>query len=91
MKKLKFRLDRTLLETIYAAFIRPLIEYGDVIWDNCTLNEKQEPDKTQNEAARIATGATRLVSIAVLYKDWIRWKRDKQITSLPCFIKCPTK
>ena len=32
MRKLK--LDRKYLETIYTAFIRPLIEYGDVIWDN---------------------------------------------------------
>ena len=72
MRKLKFRLDRKSLETIYTAFIRPLIEYGDVIWDNCTLYEKQELDKIQNEAARIATGATRLVSIAILYKE-IGW------------------
>ena len=35
MRKLKFKLDRKSLETIYKAFIRPLIEYGDIIWDNC--------------------------------------------------------
>ena len=69
MRKLKFRLDRKSLETIYTAFIRPLIEYGDVISDNCTLYEKQELDKIQNEAAGIATGATRLVSLANLYKE----------------------
>ena len=36
MRKLKFQLDRKSLETIYIVFIRPLLEYGDVIWDNCT-------------------------------------------------------
>ena len=72
MGKIKFRLDRKSLETIYIAFITSLIEYGDVIWDNLTLYEKQELDKIQNEAARIATGATRLVSIAILYKE-IGW------------------
>ena len=71
MRKLKFRLTRKSLETIYTAFIRPLTEYGDVIWDNCTLYEKRELDKLQNEAARNATGA-RLVSVANLYKE-IGW------------------
>ena len=36
MRKLKFKLDRKSLETIYIAFIRSLLEYGDAIWDNCT-------------------------------------------------------
>ena len=51
MRKLKFKLDRKSLEIIYMVFIRPLLEYADVIWDNCTLYEKQELDKIQNEAA----------------------------------------
>ena len=62
MRKLKFKLDRKCLEIIYTAFIRPLLEYGDVIWNNCTLQDKYELDKIQNEAARIATGTTKLVS-----------------------------
>ena len=56
MRKLKFKLDHKSLETIYIAFIRPLHEYGDVIWDDCTQYEKNEFDKIQNEAARISTG-----------------------------------
>ena len=35
MRKLKFKLDRKSPEIIYTAFIRPILEYGDVIWDNC--------------------------------------------------------
>ena len=69
MRKLKFKLDRKSLEIIYIAFIRPLLEYGDIIWDNCTQYEKNELDKIQNEAARIATGTTKLVSIHVLYSE----------------------
>ncbi|MCG8049353.1 MAG: reverse transcriptase domain-containing protein [Candidatus Thiodiazotropha endolucinida] len=72
MRKLKFKLDRKSLETIYLTFIRPLIEYGDVIWDNCTQYEKYELDKIQHEAARIATGSTKLVSLNALYKE-VRW------------------
>ena len=41
MRKLKFKLDRKSLETINIAFIRPLLEYGDSIWDNCTQAQKK--------------------------------------------------
>ena len=50
---LKFKLDRKSLEIIYTTFIRPILEYGDVIWDTCTQYEKQELDKIQTEAAKI--------------------------------------
>ena len=45
MRKLRFKLHRKSLETIYTSFIRPLLEYSDVIWDNCTQAEKHELDK----------------------------------------------
>ena len=37
MRKLKFKLDRRSLQTIYISFIRPLLEYADIVWDNCNL------------------------------------------------------
>ena len=73
MRRLKFELDRKSLEQIYLVFIRPLLEYGDIIWDNCLQSEKQGLEKIQIEAARIATGATKLVSIAALYRE-TRWE-----------------
>ena len=73
MRRLKFILDRKSLQTIYFAFIRPLLEYADVVWDNCTKYESNELEKIQNEAARIVTGATKLVSINALLTE-TRWK-----------------
>ncbi|MCG8078294.1 MAG: hypothetical protein JAY75_18895, partial [Candidatus Thiodiazotropha taylori] len=73
MRKLKFDLDRKSLETIYLSFIRPVLEYADVIWDNCSHQEKQELEKIQLEAARIATGTTKLVSVEKLY-DEVCWE-----------------
>ena len=35
MRKLKFILDRKSLEIIHTSFIRPILEYADVVWDNC--------------------------------------------------------
>ena len=42
MRKFKFLLDRKSLKTIYISFIRPILEYGDVVWDDCTQQEKQD-------------------------------------------------
>ena len=69
MRKLKFKLDRNSLEIIYTALIRPILEYGDVIWDDCAQYEKNEIEKIQLEAARIATDTTKLISINPLYKE----------------------
>ena len=63
MRRLKFKLNRDSLNTIYISFVRPLLEYADVVWDNCTQTDKNELDKIQHEAARIVTGCTRLVSL----------------------------
>lgn len=69
MRKLKYVLDRQSLQTIYFTFIRPLLEYADVVWDNCTQYEANELEKIQIEAARIVTGTTKLVSHSLLYSE----------------------
>ena len=69
MRKFKFILDRKTLEKIYLTYIRPLLEYGDIIWDNKTLFLNNKLECVQVEAARIVTGATRLVSIDKLYTE----------------------
>ena len=74
MEKLNLKLDRKPLETIYIAFIRPLLENADVIWDNCSQYEKDELEKVQIEAARISTGATKLNTINNLHKE-ICWDK----------------
>ena len=60
MHRLKYELDRKSLEIIYTTFIRPILEYANVIWDNCSDYQKQELEKIQIKAARIASGATKL-------------------------------
>ena len=59
MRKLKFKLDRKSLEIIYTAFIRPILEYGDVIWEIVLSMKKRKLKKVQLEAARIATVTTK--------------------------------
>ena len=70
MRKFKFLFDRhSLVEIIYISAIRPRLEYADVVWNNCTRYEVNALEKLQLEAARIVTGATKLVSLEVLYNE----------------------
>ena len=66
--KFKFILDRKTLETVYLTFMRPLLEYADVVWDNGTIFLSDKIEKLQIEAATIVT-VTRLTSIQSLYLE----------------------
>ena len=69
MRALKRRLNRKSLQTIYFSFIRPSVEYADVVWDNCPQRLKEQVDKIQIEYARIVTGCTKLASLDDLAKE----------------------
>ena len=69
MCQLKNRLDRKSLQVIYFPFIRPILEYGDVIWNNIPQYLKDDLDKIQNEAVRIVTGCSKLVSLSNLRQE----------------------
>ena len=69
MRKLKFKLDQKSLDIIFTLFIRPILEYGDVIWNNCAQYEKNEIEKIQLEASRKTIGTTKLISIDTFYKE----------------------
>ena len=56
-------LNRDSLNKIYISFVRPTLEYAIIIWDSCTQHETNAIERTQIEAARIVTGAPRLVSL----------------------------
>ena len=68
---LKFQLDRQSLQTMYFSFIRPLLEYGDIIWDNCCNYEKFEIEKMQIEAGRIITGVTKSCSKSKIQEETV--------------------
>ena len=58
LKSLKFRVSRQLLEKKYFAYVRPLFEYSDTVWDYCSLASKKLLDAVHIEAARIVSGGT---------------------------------
>ncbi len=63
LRSFKFILNRNALERMYFSIIRPLLEYADVVWNNCTNELKNQLENIQLEAGRIVCGATKLCSI----------------------------
>ena len=69
LRALKFKLKRKLLEKIYSAFIRPLLEYSDSVRDHTSTEAKKQLESVHNERARIITGVTKLCNIDKLLSD----------------------
>ena len=70
IKQLRHSLPRKSLVTIYKAFLRPLIDYGDIIYDkpqNECFCEKLE--SVQYKAALATTGAIQGTSDDKIYQE----------------------
>ena len=70
IKKLRYSLPRKSLITIYKAFLRPLIDYGDIIYDqpqNESFCEKLE--SVQYKVALAITGAIKGSSREKIYQE----------------------
>ena len=48
-RRVKFKLKRSHPQTIYISFITPLMEYGDIVWDNIPYYFKQSLESLQLE------------------------------------------
>ena len=59
LKALKFRVSRKSLEKMYFAYVRPLLEYSDTVWDNCSLASKKLLEAFHIEEARIVSGGSK--------------------------------
>ena len=76
LRPLKFLLDRASLETLYKSFVRPILEYADIVWDapDAHRHGLDILEKVQTEAARIVTGATARCGTDDLYAE-VGWEK----------------
>ena len=56
MKMLRDILDRNAFTKNYFAFIRPILEYGSIVWENCSQENSVLLKNVQVAAGRIITG-----------------------------------
>ena len=66
-------LDRFSLEKIYMSFIRPILEYADVIWDSQNQSLINKLENVLLDDARIVTEGTKLTGFNKLYEE-TKWK-----------------
>jgi hypothetical protein len=74
MVHLKYKLDRKTLETMYQSYVRPTMEYAQVVWGGTYDSDMVKLEKIQIDALRLVTGATAKSNIANLYRDthWMK-------------------
>ena len=58
--------------SLYKSLIRPLMEYGDVIWNNCCDCDEALLDSVQYDAARLVTGTFKGPVLLCLMKNLLR-------------------
>ena len=97
LKRLKFKLSRKTLTKLYLCMVRPILEYGCTIFDNCGVGLTNALEAVQFEAARICTGALRHTSRVKLLSElgWSKLSTRRQYFKLIMFYKnfhklCPT-
>jgi hypothetical protein len=57
MRRVCRELPRTCLENLYTTMVRPILEYGGVLFDGSPQYHTEHLDKIQREAALVCTGA----------------------------------
>ena len=84
MTLLKYKLKRNTINQIYISYLRPILEYGSILWDNCIQYEKDMLERIQYEAARLVTGLTRSVTINNLLNEigWVSLSDRSKIQKL---------
>ena len=64
----KYSMSRYALFRCYLSFVRPLLEYADIIFDNCFKQEKLMIENLKYAALRLVTGAKKGTSRELLLK-----------------------
>ena len=86
LSRLMYKLDRQSLELLYTAFVRPSLEYGDVLLCNISDSQKENLELVQKRAGKIISGAIRGVSRDIIYLelgwDSLEKRREKHIIFL---------
>ena len=71
------------------SFKRPILEYGDIIWDNCSERDAALLEDVQVTAARIITGIRINSSRTILYNElgWDALSARRKVHKLILFYK----
>ena len=63
------KFNRITLTQLYKSYIRPIIEYSDIVWCNCNMGEMNDIEEVNRRAMRIICGAKKGTSHEYLYRE----------------------
>ena len=72
IRRIRFLITREARVLLYKALILPVLEYGNILYDNCTLYLKQRLESVQRQAAIVCTCSFRNTSYTRLL-DELGW------------------
>ncbi len=72
IKAHKYRLDRRSLELLYITFVRPVMEYGNVLFDSASDEDLDTLTDIEKDAMRVITGARARCNLDNLYNEF-KW------------------
>lgn len=89
INNIKLLLPRRSLCSLYVTMVLPIIEYCDIIYDNCTVRNALDLENTQRRAALVCTGAYRHTSNDALLAElgWQPLRIRRQIHKVCLFFK----
>ena len=72
---------------IFNTMIRPILEYGSVIFDNCSTSDNLKLESCQRSAALICTGAMRQTETKLLLEQ-LGWEtlKNRRYVSINFFV-----
>ncbi len=83
MMPLKHKIDRRSLQTMFFAFVRPCMEYGNIVWGGSYDSDINKLEQINIDGMRLVTGATSHSNIRKLYAEtgWLS-VRDRIETAM---------
>ena len=75
LKKVRHLLPRPVMENLYKTIIKPVLEYGSVVYDNLTKQEAQKLEAVQRAAAVLCTGANIRTKTHILLSE-TKWTKS---------------
>ena len=74
LRRIRPFLDISTAKLVYSTTILPILDYCDVVWDNCNVTSSQKLQRLQNRSARIIMGTHVMTSSEVLLKQ-LNWDK----------------
>ena len=87
IRRCRDQIPRQCRETLYKTMIRPVLDYGDVIYNSCLKSESEALENFQRKCALVCTGAFRITSHEKLLKElgWSKLESRRSMHRLHLF------